>query len=370
MSLNSFQTSGNSPGATQIKSPADRDSRCQVGLLGFGPLGAAVARRLTGPDAVSPLTLTHIYDRRARERRVREADAISSLSWTDRLDDLLSSDTDVIVEALTAGEPTADYVRAALLAGKSVVTASRQVMAHQGPSLLTLAERQGRQLRYEAALGGAIPLVRALGDGLSGDRILAVDGVLNGTTTAVLSRMAATGCTLDEAIAEACAGGYAESDPSVDLDGLDAAAKLTIVCALAFGVRVRPDAIDTRTTVHVTHDDLRQAQLRGGTIRQVAHASYARSRQSLTAWVAPIFVPGDSPLARTEGPQNAVVINCQHAGAVVLSGTGAGTDAIATAIIGDLRTISRDRAAIVPAPVLVEPQSITGRSDQTFAEAV
>lgn len=370
MSLNSFQTSGNSPGDGPGRNPADRDTRCQIGLLGFGPLGAAVARRLTGSEAIPPLTLTHIYDRRARERRIREAESLSSLTWTDRLDDLLSSDTDVIVEAVTTGEPTADYVRAALLAGKSVVTASRQMMAHQGPALLTLAERQGRQLRYEAAVGGAIPVVRALGDGLSGDRVLSIHGVLNGTSTAVLSHMAATGCSMEEAIAEACAGGYAESDPAIDLDGIDAAAKLAILCALAFGVRVRPDAIDTQTTLRIDDDDLRQAELRGGTIRQVAHAAYARSRQSLTAWVAPVFVPGDSPLARTHGPQNALVVNCQHAGEIVLSGPGAGLEAIATALIGDLRTISRDRAAIVPAPVLVEPQSVTGRSDQTFAEAV
>lgn len=368
--MNSFQTSGNSPGSRPATSPAERDASCHVGLLGFGPLGAAVARRLTDSDPALPLTLTHIYDRRARERRIREPEAISGLAWTDRLDDLLSSDTDVIVEAAGAGEPTADYVRAALLAGKSVVTASRQVMAHQGPSLLTLAERQGRQLRYEAAVGGAIPVVRALGDGLSGDRVRSLTGVLNGTSTAVLSRMASAGGSMDEAIAEACAAGYAESDPSLDLDGLDAAAKLAILCALVFGVRVRPDRIDTTTTLRVGLDDLRRAQLRGGTIRQVAHAAYDQARRALTAWVAPVFVAAESPLARTEGAQNAIVATCQHAGDIVLIGTGAGHDAIASAILGDLRTIARDRAALVPAPLLVEPQSVTGRSDQTFAEAV
>ncbi len=362
MALNSFQTSGNSPG--------DRDARCHVGLLGFGTVGAVLARRLTGADPVPPLVLTHIYDRRARDKRARESAPLNNLTWVEHFDDLLASDTDVIVEALSAGEPAVDYVRAALLAGKSVVTASRQVMAHHGPALLTLAERQGRQLRYEAAAGGAMPIVRALGDGLAGDRVLKIDAILNGTTNAVLTRMESDGCTMEEAIADACARGYAEADPSIDLDGTDAAAKLSILCALAFGLRVRPDAIDTRSSKGVSIDDLRRARLRGGVIRQVAHAAFARPKGVLTAWVAPIFVPDASPLARAYGPQNAAVVTCQHAGEMSMAGQGAGGDAIAVAMIADLRAIARDRAAIVPAPVLVEPHEINGFSEQTFAEAV
>lgn len=364
--LNSFQTSGNSPG----HGPGGRDARCHVGLLGFGTVGSAVARRLTGPDPIPHLSLTHICDRRARDKRARESEPLSHLSWTDRFDDLLASDTDIIVEAVSTGEPAADYVRAALLAGKSVVTASRQVMAHQGPALLTLAERQGRQLRYEAAVGGAMPIVRVLGDGLTGDTILRLDGILNGASNAVLSRMEATGCGIEEAIAEACANGYAESDPSVDLDGLDAAAKLAIVCGLAFGVRVRPDAIETRSTARVGAADLRRARQQGATIRQIAHASYSRPRGTLTAWVAPVFVPETSIFARTEGPQNVAVVHCQYAGDITISGPGAGADAIAVAMLGDIRVIARDRAAIVPALVLAEPQEIKGLSEQTYAEAV
>jgi homoserine dehydrogenase len=215
-----------------------------------------------------------------------------------------------------------------------------------------------------------MPIVRALGDGLAGDRVLKVDAILNGTTNAVLSRMETEGCSIDEAIADACAHGYAEGDPSVDLDGADAAAKLAILCALAFGLRVRPDAIDTRTSKGIGADDLRRARLRGGSIRQVAHASYVRAKGVLTAWVAPTFVPDSSPLARTAGAQNAAVVTCQYAGEISLSGAGAGGDAIAVAMIGDLRAIARDRAAIVPAPVLVEPHEIKGLSEQTFAEAV
>src|SRR6185436_19581278 len=147
--------------------------------------------------------------------------SLATLNWTERFDDLFSSDVDIVIETLAGGEPAVDLIRAALLAGKSVVTANKKVMAHQGQALLTLAERQGRQLRFEAAVGGAMPIVRVLGDGLSGDRVLAIDAVLNGTTNAVLSRIEVSGGTMDEAIADACASGYAEVDPSVDLDGID-----------------------------------------------------------------------------------------------------------------------------------------------------
>ena len=362
VALNSFQTSGNSPG--------DRDTRCRVGILGFGTVGSAVARRLTSPDPIPHLKLTHIADRRARDKRARLAEPLANLTWTERFDDLLASDVDIIVETVSGGEPAADYIRAALLAGKSVVTASKQVMAHQGPALLALAERQGRQLRFEAAVGGAMPIVRVLGDALTGDGIIEITAILNGTSNAVLSRMERLGCEMDEAIADACANGYAEVDPSLDLDGVDAAAKLAILCALAFHLRVSPDAIETRTTARIGPEELKKARLRGGTIRQIAYAGYDRPRSTLTAWVAPMFVTQSSLFAQMTGPQNAAVIACAHAGDITITGQGAGGEAPAVAIVSDLIAIGRDRAAIVPAPVLVEPGEIKGLSEHSFAEAV
>jgi homoserine dehydrogenase len=357
--LNSFQTSGNSPGA-----------RCRVGILGFGTVGAAVARRLTGPDSIPSLELTHICDRRAREKRARQSQPIERLSWTDHFDDLLASDVDVIVEVVGGGEPAVDYVRGALLAGKSVVTANKQVLAHQGPALLGLAERQGRQLRFEAAVGGAMPIVRALGDGLAGEQVTRIEAILNGTTNAVLSSMDTSGCSIDEAVADACARGYAEANPSDDLEGLDAAAKLSILCMLAFRLRVLPAQIDLRTSARVRPEDFREAGLRGGTIRQIAHAEFDRARSALIAWVAPTFVPRGSLFARATGPENAAIISGTFAGTITLTGAGAGGDATAVAAIGDLLAIARDRAAIVPAPALTEPATIKGLSDHSLAEAV
>ncbi len=364
MGLNSFQTSGNSPG----------HRRCRVGILGFGAVGSAIAARLlTDPPSGANLELTHICDRRARDKRARyerpdTASPHAAPIWSDRFNDLLASDIDILVEAITG--PAIDYVRAALLAGKSVVTANKHVIAQQGPALLTLAERQGRQLRFEAAVGGAMPIVRVLGEGLAGDRVLKIDAILNGTSNAVLSRMEDLGCTMDEAVAEACARGFAETNPSTDLDGLDAAAKLSILCAVGFGLRVLPSQIETRTTVGVGAPEFREARLRAGTLRQVAHARFDADTGTLAAWVAPIFVPGASVFGQTKGPGNAAVVTTAHAGPVVLSGVGAGGEATAVAALADLVAIAKDRAAIVPAPTLVEPRAITGLSDNAFAEAV
>ena len=184
-------------------------------------------------------------------------------------------------------------MRGALLAGKSVVTANKQVIAHHGPALLTLAERQGRQLRFEAAVGGAMPIVRALGDGLAGERVTRIDAILNGTSNAVLSQMDAIGCAIDEAIADACARGYAEADPSADLDG--ARRRGEAGDPVRAGVRPArrcPSQIETRTA-------RRSCGPTTSARRGSAAARSARSRtpsttatgRALTAWVAPIFVP-------------------------------------------------------------------------------
>ena len=326
-------------------------SRCRVALLGFGTVGSAVARRLTAPDAgaSSNVQLTYIFDRRAGQKRAGlRADGIT---WTSSVDDVLESDADVIVEAIGGVEPAADWIRAALLAGKSVVTANKQVVARHGASLLTLAARQGRQLRFEAAVGGAMPIVRAI-EGLAGDRITRLVAILNGTTNAVLSQMEATGCALDAAVRDARARGYAEADPSADLDGHDARAKLAILCALAFGLRLDPSQIDLRSSAAINAADFARARQHGATIRQIAYAEYDRATSALTAWVAPVEVDLTSIFARTKGPQNAALITGAHSGETGIFGAGAGGDATAVAVLGDIAAIARDKAAIVPAPIL------------------
>ncbi|MGE5242635.1 MAG: homoserine dehydrogenase [Betaproteobacteria bacterium] len=330
---------------------------CHVALVGCGTVGSAVARRLL--DAPVPgLQLTHVLDRRPREK----ASAFPGvpLTWTDSIDVVLTSDADIVVEAIGGVEPAAEWVRAALAAGKSVVTANKQVIARHGPALLRLAEHQGRQLRFEAAVGGAMPIVRALGEGLTAAGVTHITGILNGTCNAVLSRMESRACTLNEALEAARADGLAEADPSADLDGADAQAKLAILCALAFGLRVDPDAIDARSIAAIGPSHHARARRRGAVLRQLAHASYDEEHSRLTAWVAPALVSPDSLFARTTGPANAALVCTRHAGEIGLFGPGAGGEPTAAAVVADLLAIARDPAAVVPAPALRPPALIAG----------
>ena len=342
-------------------------TRCRVALLGFGTVGSAVARRLTtaDPDSSPEIQLTHIFDRRAAEKSAWLA--APGVAWTSSIDEVLQSSADVIVEAIGGVEPAAGWIHAALLAGKSVVTANKQVIARHGSSLTKLAARQGRQLRFEAAVGGAMPIVRALGEGLTGDRITRVVAILNGTTNAVLTQMEETGCALDVAVADAQRRGYAEADPSIDLNGDDARAKLAILCALAFGLRVDPSQIDAQSSASVTPEDFARARRNGGTIRQIAHAEYDRVASVLTAWVAPVEVGASSIFAQTRGPQNAALITGAHSGETGIFGAGAGGEATAVAVISDIVAIARDKHAASAAPVLNSHFSIL---NSVLAEAV
>jgi homoserine dehydrogenase len=334
-------------------------SACRIGILGFGTVGSAVARRLARHD-LNGITLTHVCDRRAEIKQCLWSELIDPARtvWTTCVDDLLTSDVDVIVEAIGGIEPAAEWIRAALAAGKSVVTANKQVVAVHGPALLALAERQGRQLRFEAAVGGAMPIVRAIADGLAGDCITRIVAILNGTTNAVLSRMEATGCSFEAALAHAKKQGYAEADPALDLDGFDARAKLAVLCAQAFRLRVDPGQIAARSSRSVGPADIDAARRAGGAVRQLAYAKYVRASRTLTAWVAPAIVPHGSLFHRTTGPRNAAVISGVYAGPVEIAGAGAGGDATAVAVLSDVIAIARDRAAIVPAPVLSVPQVV------------
>jgi homoserine dehydrogenase len=344
---------------------------CRVALLGFGTVGSAVARRLTSFDAdrAPAIRLTHVLDRGAEEKRRRTP--LPGVVWTTEIADVLQSDADVVVEAIGGIEPAVAWIRAALAAGKSVVTANKQAIARHGAPLLALAARQGRQLRFEAAVGGAIPIVRAIGDGLAGDRITRIDAILNGTTNAVLSLVEETGCSIDGAVRAAQACGYAEADPSADLDGEDARAKLAILCALAFGLRVDPSQIPARSAAAIDAADVERARARGAAIRQIAHADFDRTTSTLTAWVAPIEVPRGSIFGRATGPQNAALVAGEHSGETGIFGVGAGGDATAVAILSDIAAIARDKAAVVPAPILDSAFQIPDSSFQIpVAEAV
>lgn len=318
----------------------------RVGLVGFGTVGRSVAR-----------LLVHGGGGRARLARVcgrpggreRPTWLPASVRWTTRFDDLLSSDIDVVVELVGGVQPARQWLHKALLSGKSVVTANKQLVAEYGPELWALAARRQCALRYEGAVAGGIPVIRAIEDGLAADRLVRITGILNGTCNYILSRAEQGGLSFAEALREAQDLGYAEADPSADVDGLDARAKLAILCQVAFGIRVRPAEIECQSIAGVTPDDLRRAREEGAVIRQVSSAALVDgSANRVAASVRPERVPADSPLARARGCQNVVLVQGQFGGETVFTGQGAGGDATAVAVVSDILGIATAKRGLAP----------------------
>ena len=310
----------------------------RIALVGFGTVGQSVARML-GNGAERPLVLSHVCNRRV-ERKVVDwvPDAVV---WTSDFDDVLRSDADVVVEVIGGLEPAADWIRRALEAGKSVVTANKQVMARQGADLLQVAADRRRHLLFEAAVAGGIPIIRAVREGLAGDRLQRVLGVLNGTCNYMLTRMEAGQVSFDDALREAQHLGYAEADPTADVDGGDAQAKLAILSAVGLGRRVDAEAIPLRSIRPVEPVDFTYSRRLGCTIRQVSRVEALGGDGGVTASVQPMLVPLTSPLARAEGSQNVVVVDGAHGGETAFRGFGAGGDPTAVAIVSDLEAIAR-----------------------------
>ncbi|MBE3135618.1 MAG: homoserine dehydrogenase, partial [Acidobacteria bacterium] len=241
----------------------------RVGLIGFGTVGQAVTRVLSRSHQ-DRLCLARVCTRPGG--RSRPPWLPRDIGWTDAFDTLLAPDIDVVVELVGGVAPAGTWIRRALEAGKSVVTANKQLIAESGPELLALAARQRRQLRFEGAVAGGVPVIRAVQDGLAGDRLVRITGVLNGTCNYILTRIEAAGLPFAAALAEAQALGYAEADPSADVEGFDARAKLAILCAIGLGVWVNPRDIPCASIAGLGPDDFRDARVAGCTIRQVSRA--------------------------------------------------------------------------------------------------
>jgi homoserine dehydrogenase len=264
-----------------------------------------------------------------------------SVGWSDRFDSLLAPDIDVVIELVGGVEQARQWTRLALLAGKSVVTANKQLVAEHGPEILSLAARQRRAFRYEGAVAGGVPIIRAVQDGLAGDWLLRVTGILNGTCNYVLSRMEQDGLVFAEALAEAQARGFAEADPTADIEGLDARAKLAILCGVGFGARVRPAEIPCASIARITAEDLARARASGRTIRQVSSAEREEGQPGrVKASVGPTLVPLDGPLARAQGCENVVIVTGELGGDTVFAGQGAGGNATAVAVLSDALAIA------------------------------
>ena len=318
----------------------------KVAILGFGTVGSSVARILLDGPAASELELTHVYNRNVARKRA--AWVRDSVQWTEIVDELLGSDADVVVELVGGLDPAGGWVRRALAAGKSVVTANKKLIAAEGIALHTLARQNGAHLFYGAAVAGGIPVIPGLQQGLAGERVERIEGILNGTCNYILSGMEA-GREYAPMLAEAQARGYAEADPTEDVGGFDARAKLVILSRLALRADVPVEAVRCRPITRLTAIDFDYARLLGCTVRQVSRAELAPGggpRQNVVAMVGPMLVPQRSPLAWSRGTENMVLIGGAYGGDVVFSGHGAGGQPTAVAVVSDLLAIAHGSGAV------------------------
>jgi homoserine dehydrogenase len=340
----------------QASLQAAKGSRMQsplrIAIFGFGTVGSSVARILVELQPQG-LRLTHIFNRGVERKRV---DWIpSSVAWSEDADAVLAADVDVVVELAGGLDPAGGWVRKALDAGKSVVTANKKLIAFHGVELERLAASRGGHLKYGAAVAGGIPVIPGLEQGLAGDRIDRIEGILNGTCNFILSKME-DGADYATVLKEAQSAGYAEADPTEDVGGFDARAKLSILMRLALRVEVDPEEIVPRPITEVAAVDFSYARDLGCTIRQIARGE--RSIGNVAATVGPMLVALRSPLAWSRGTENMVILTGQYGGDVVFSGHGAGGHPTAVAVVSDLLALAHGsrRVEIPSAPALVSAE--------------
>jgi homoserine dehydrogenase len=307
-------------------------------------VGSSVGRILTDSKPAG-LELTHVFNRGVDRKRVHWTGP--HVVWTDNVDAVLQSDADVIVELVGGLDPAGSWVRRALAAGKSVVTANKKLIAFQGVELEKLAASKGGHLKYGAAVAGGIPVIPGLEQGLAGDRIERIEGILNGTCNFILSKMD-EGAEFATVLATAQAKGYAEADPTEDVGGFDARAKLAILMRLALRIEVDPEEIVPRSITSVSAIDFSYAQILGCTIRQVSRAE--KTNGTVAATVGPMLVDQRSPMAWSRGTENMVIVSGHYGGNVVFSGHGAGGQPTAVAVVSDLIALAhRSRRVEIPA---------------------
>jgi homoserine dehydrogenase len=319
---------------------------CKIAIVGFGTVGSAVARLLLTRNDEHPIELTHIYNRNVSRKKVDWVP--DTVVWTEDIDTVLGSDVDVVVELMGGIEPANQWIRRALLSGKSVVTANKQLIAHHGVELRKLAREQQQHLAYGASVAGGVPVLGGLHDGLGGDRLHRIFGVLNGTCNYILTRIERTGASFAEALAEAQKAGFAEADPTDDVDGFDARAKLVILAQEGLNARVEPSQIPCKTIRSLAKVDFDYAHQINCTIRQVSRAELKNGK--LYASIGPALVSRTSPIASTSGSQNMVVSSGEFGGEIVFSGAGAGGDPTAVAVVSDLLHVVRYRDMGIPEP--------------------
>ena len=319
-----------------------------VAVLGLGNVGREVVRIIeeSAPDLAARIGAPLVL-RGAAVRRISDDRGVPLAMLTDNPEELVSrDDVDIVVELMGPVEPARKAILAALEQGKSVVTANKALLSQSTGELAQAAERAHVDLYFEAAVAGAIPVIRPLTQSLAGDTVLRVAGIVNGTTNYILSEMATTGADYASALADASALGYAEADPTADVEGYDAAAKAAILASIAFHTRVTADDVYREGITKVTPADFEAAKALGCTIKLLAiceRITTDAGQQSVSARVYPALVPLDHPLAAVNGAFNAVVVEADAAGRLMFYGQGAGGAPTASAVMGDVVMAARNR---------------------------
>ncbi|THH35702.1 homoserine dehydrogenase [Aliishimia ponticola] len=316
----------------------------RLGIAGLGTVGVGVVRIIRQKAPLLEARTGRKIEISAVSARTRDKDrgvALQSYGWEDDPVALATrDDVDVFVELMGGSDgPAKAATEAALNAGKDVVTANKAMLALHGQALAELAESKGCALRYEAAVAGGIPVIKALTEGLAGNEITRVLGVMNGTCNYILTRMQDAGLPYEDVFEEANQLGYLEADPTLDVGGIDAAHKLAILSSIAFGTRVDFDGIEIEGIERVTIDDIRHADDMGYRIKLLGVAQ--KSGRGLEQRMMPCLVPAGSPLGVLQGGTNMVVIEGHAVEQVVLRGPGAGEGPTASAVIGDVCDIAR-----------------------------
>jgi homoserine dehydrogenase len=334
----------------QSESNANR-TLTTIAILGFGTVGRSVAKILC-ERRNDGLRLTHIYNRDINRKKVDWIPA--HVLWTENIEDVLRADVDVIVELMGGLNPAGDWIQRALSSGKSVVTANKQLIARSGPQLMELAGREKQHIAFGASVAGGVPVISGLQEGLAGDRLSKIYGILNGTCNYILSQIENRSIPFSEALAEAQTLGFAEADASDDVDGMDARAKLTILTRIGLRSNVDTEEIACGTIRIISAVDFEYARQLGCTIRQVSWAEL--DGDHLYAAVRPALVKLSSPLARVEGGQNSVMATGHFGGETVFAGHGAGGNPTAVAVVSDIIAIAGSRKG-APPNIPVFPQT-------------
>ncbi len=315
----------------------------KIGMLGCGVVGAQVARLLTlDADELSTRSLASLILTKVAVRDLAvEREGLDASLFTTDADSVVSDpEIDLIIEVMGGIEPARTLILAAIENGKSVVTANKALLATHGDELYTAAEKKGVDLYYEAAVAGAIPILRTLRESLVGDYVTRIMGIVNGTTNFILTKMDEEGRAFEDVLAQAQSLGYAEADPSADVDGFDAAAKAAILAGLAFHTRVTADEVYREGITAITPDDVAVAKSMNHVIKLLAIAELT-PEDHISVRVHPALIPRTHPLAAVRDAYNAVFVEAESAGELMFYGRGAGGAPTASAILGDVVAVAR-----------------------------